>query len=408
MGMGFFQLGMNVPGRHEKSPWQPTSPQECLLKTVFSERAEALKSWHAWKQGVVLDEIDGGSQRLLPLVHERLKGLAPDDEQMERLKGVYKKTWFINQIFMTNAARVVRKLQKAGIPVLLFKGLALILKYYQNPALRPMTDVDLAVPWAQAETAGNLLQKLGYRFKIPASYPIFRENVMALKNGVNFVNESGYHLDLHWGLLKHAAFPEANRGFWERAKPVMFRGARALALTPEDQLLQVLEHGAHWGRIPTVRWVADALYILRGCREFDWGYFSNVAIEKQLAIPVFKMTTYLKNTFDFPVPDGLMKQLKNHRASGFEIRLYHSMTEPKNMFIIRSIRFYRQLFLRYQFYLRQYKKVGCDHNFLSFLRFFRFRWDLKSVWMVPLVFPHKLLKKILGYLNRKFISPGVP
>jgi hypothetical protein len=267
-----------------------------------------------------------------------------------------------------------------------------------------MTDIDVLVPWEKAESAGDVLKVMGYRFKVSPIQPVFNENYMALYNGIGFVNDSGYHLDLHWSLLKHSCYPGANDRFWARAIPVMLKGVQVLVLSPEDQLLQVLEHGAYWGVVPSIRWIADAFFIIKGCHQFDWVYFSKLAREKCLVIPIYRMMSYMKHVFDFPIPESTFSELKNHRSTDFETTLYKSMIRPKNKFFIRHVRHNIQVYLRYKYYLKEYKKVECKNPVVAYFRFFQFRWSLKSVWLVPLVFPMKLSEKIWRYLAEKFFS----
>jgi hypothetical protein len=384
--------------------WKPTRFQEFLLKAAFFEEERALEAWENWKRDADIEKIDSGSQRLMPLVYNNLRNLKTDAGMLLRLKGVYKKTWFLNQLILHNAAQIAQKMREAGISFLFFKGLALILVYYPDPGLRPMTDIDVMVPWEKAELAGDLLKTLGYRFKISPAHTVFKENYMALYNGIGFVNDSGFHLDLHWSLLKHSCYPGVNDGFWARAVPVTLKGLQALVLSPEDQLLQVFEHGAYWGVVPSVRWIADALYILKGCHRFDWEYFNKLAREQCLVVPIYQMASYMKHTFGFPIPESTLSELKDHRASDFEINLYKSMIRPKNRFFIRHVRHNVQVYLRYQHYLKEYKKVKCKNPVASYVRFFQFRWSLKSVWLVPVVFPIKLFEKIWRYLAKKIFT----
>ena len=67
----------------------------------------------------------------------------------------------------------------------------------------------------------------------------------------------------------------------------MIGSARTLGLGPEDQLLHVLVHGVRWTRMPHVRWVADAVLLLRRAKEgFDVEKFLEATRRFDAVVPV--------------------------------------------------------------------------------------------------------------------------
>jgi hypothetical protein len=64
----------------------------------------------------------------------------------------------------------------------------------------------------------------------------------------------------------------ADDDFRAAAEPVTFQGNRLRILSPTDQLLHVCGHAARWGEVPAIRWVADAVLILRE-GPIDWQRF---------------------------------------------------------------------------------------------------------------------------------------
>jgi len=328
---------------------------------------------------------------------------SPDNELMERLKSVYKKTWYLNQLFLQVAAQLIKKFQEQGIRILLFKGMGLILGYYPHPALRPMTDFDILVPRDRAKQAGDLLNSWGWRLVKGAKFPLFQAHSMVIYNSWGFTNESGYHCDLHWSVMMHNSFPHADDKFWANASIIKFNNVEALTLSPEDHLLQVLEHGVYWSRTPPIRWVADTFFILKSARNFNWDYLFNQSRELHLVIPVREMAKYLLSTFGLPIPESLISKLENHKTSKLEHQFYQSMIAPKLK--LRGFLWeYRLGWIHYQIYLRDYKKIGKYNRFLTFIRYLRFRWGLKKIWLVPLVLHLRVVNVLCRYLSRKLGS----
>jgi hypothetical protein len=69
----------------------------------------------------------------------------------------------VNQSRLRLATELVAELQRAGIEVLVLKGLALSLLFYGDLSVRPMGDVDLLVRSEQARDAVHHLEQAGYR-----------------------------------------------------------------------------------------------------------------------------------------------------------------------------------------------------------------------------------------------------
>ena len=57
--------------RPEGDCW-PTSQQRLLLRAALLEGSHAIETWNDWKRGIILDRLDRGSIRLLPLLYHNL------------------------------------------------------------------------------------------------------------------------------------------------------------------------------------------------------------------------------------------------------------------------------------------------------------------------------------------------
>jgi len=69
--------------------------------------------------------------------------------------------------------RLLAALHEADIPAILLKGAILAENLYPNPALRPMSDLDILVPHDRVLDAREVLERLGYRalHPIPLRHP---------------------------------------------------------------------------------------------------------------------------------------------------------------------------------------------------------------------------------------------
>ena len=75
------------------------------------------------------------------------------------------------------------------------------------------------------------------------------------------------------------------------------------ALGSADQLLHVLAHGARWGEVPPIRWVADAVAVERSAEGgLDWERFVAEASRRHLTVAAAEALERLAADLDFPVP----------------------------------------------------------------------------------------------------------
>ena len=101
-----------------------------------------------------------------PLVFSRLPGLAEHYDIPEYVAEELKKDYYLsatkNTLIFEELKKVLGLFNQRGIQVIVMKGAALAETVYGNPALRPMSDVDLLVKNEDLHQVDGLLKKLGY------------------------------------------------------------------------------------------------------------------------------------------------------------------------------------------------------------------------------------------------------
>ena len=127
--------------------WMPDRDQLALLRASLWTGERALDAWGEWRRAEPdLDVIEKGSYRLLPLLYRNLGPQLADDPDIGRLKGIYRRSWTVNQIGLRIGRQGIDALRGAGLDVVALKGAALLDSAYHDRGARPMGDVDLAVP----------------------------------------------------------------------------------------------------------------------------------------------------------------------------------------------------------------------------------------------------------------------
>ena len=286
-------------------------------------------------QGNSVDYLDAASFRLIPLLCHNLSPRADTIPEYPRLKGIFRFFWARHQQMLRHWRSIVQRLIESGIPVILSKGAALNLTAYGKSALRPMEDIDVLVPNAQAQEAIKVLEDAGWT-------SLFRNHYRLVEwaHACHFAGPDDAQLDLHWHLLHSDCRPDADTGFWERSQHVNWSGLKIRILGPTDQLLHTCEHGARYNVIAPIRWLADASLVLRQSQaDIDWDLLVETAREKDITLPVYETLEYLKSEFDADIPADTLRSLKQKKPTVLARLYQRSLRLPTP----KGITFWNQL-----------------------------------------------------------------
>lgn len=295
------------PGQSAQGAVWPEPDQELLLRVALASSTEAAAAWRRWVEEVDLDELDPASAQILPLAYRNLVDHGVQDERIAALKPRYALTWAQNQRSFRLLGGILRRLEAAGIETLVFKGAALIPLYYRDGGVRGMGDVDVLVKPERFHEAARVLGEEGWRSLSwrPELFDTRFEHALALYDAAR------NSVDLHCHLLMASCGPNADLPFWEGSRPLEIEGTPTRTLCTTDHLLQACVHGLNWVRVPPIRWVADAITVLRAApHDVDWDRLDHLVRELAMALPVTAALGYLRRVFDAPVPAGTMRRLE--------------------------------------------------------------------------------------------------
>jgi hypothetical protein len=194
---------------------------------------------------------------------------------------------------------------------MVLKGAALALKYYKDPGLRGMRDVDIMVPAHSLARAIQIVCDMGYvaERNLATSSILRRARV---SHAWQFLR-AGQSCDLHWRPIVRCFAPEIPAAFWEGAEPACAAGMEFLVPCPTDQLLHVCVHGLQWDWEPSVRWVADALIVAR--EPIQWDRICELSEKAHIRDRLSRALRYLRARFGMLVPAVVIERLSSNVAA---------------------------------------------------------------------------------------------
>jgi Uncharacterised nucleotidyltransferase len=287
----------------------PDARQTLLLRAGLLPAPAAIEAWQRIGPGLDVSTLDRGSTRLLPLVWSHLQRHGVD---VDHLAEHYRSTRAANERLLEQLGELLPPLHREGIPTILLKGPALVVSAYPDVGVRPMSDVDVLVPIERVADATRTLQERGW---VPQS-PLTAVG-MRLTHSLLFKHPQRVPVDLHWHVFEECCRPGDDDGLWAASVPVTIGTASTRVPAPEDQLLHVCVHGEKWVHVPGIRWIADAVTIIRHGR-VHWERLVAEAVRRRFVLRISAQLDYLRSAFDPPIPPEVMTMLAAAPVSRLE------------------------------------------------------------------------------------------
>ncbi|MGD8857899.1 MAG: nucleotidyltransferase family protein [Chloroflexota bacterium] len=292
---------------------------EALRLAVASHYGdEAGRRWSALAAGETLDWTAlaalATAHGLAPLLYAAAIALpvpAVPPEPLAHLQRSYQQTAAMNLLAEHDLAAMLHCLDEAGVQVALLKGAALLKTVYDQPAWRPMVDIDLLIQFDDLPAALAALAQIDYRPTEPEPFAN-RDGLYWNECLLHRRDRTSAQLELHWDLLGipyyASRLPAAE--LLDRARSLFVGNSQSLALAPADLLLHLCAHNFfhHQGQL----WRADvdvAFVVRRYGPELDWETFIETAVDLDLLLGVRQSLIRAAGLWFAPIPEPVLARL---------------------------------------------------------------------------------------------------
>ncbi|NBC37918.1 hypothetical protein GTZ99_15290 [Novosphingobium sp. FSY-8] len=259
----------------ERDLFAPDALQVQLLLALLAEPERARPAAQAWLEGVAFDALDEGTRRLMPMLHSRLAVMHVAHPLVPRIRGLYRQAWYLDSARRQHMQGVLAALAGLNTPLVVLKGVALGQYAYDTPVHRPFVDMDVLVHPDAFDAVVGRMRAMGYTLRREMFHAIC---AMPPARGDGLRAPGVMELDLH-----RSPYAEVfGRGhvlpLLDRVVPVPGMAAGVAMLGAEDQLLHTLSHGLRPNAVMPVRWMVDAVQLLRvQPGSIDWTLFADEA-----------------------------------------------------------------------------------------------------------------------------------
>jgi hypothetical protein len=257
----------------------PGPQRRLMLEALLLDAPRDRECFRRWLREARLDALGPEALRLVPALYAKFEPVLEPGPARDFLAAQHRRRLDRNHQLLEDGQRVVAAFAQEGIETLLFKGVAMALRYF-GPATRPMGDVDVLVRPVDVKRAEAVLQRDGWRYLWPG------DRKAADRHSHDYVNERRSGFDLHWFALHESIEPGIDAGLWERARPFDWEGVDTRVMAPCDLMLLAIANGVRRTYPLALHWLPDVAR-LAGEPGFDWEALWSEATRRGLRAAVF-------------------------------------------------------------------------------------------------------------------------
>jgi len=341
------------------------------------------------------------NERLGPFLHETIRDLDVVPSSVRRaLARSHEWARARNASLLPALAAVSSALERAGVPVIVLKGAALLETVYGGRSVRPMWDVDILVHRRDLDEVRDVLRRLGYAAARREPRP---EALAEHETEILFQREDGAaRIDVHWALFDspfHASRFEMS-WVWETAVTASLAASPARVLGPEAQLLHLCGHLAlHHGGERLLWWhdIAELLVFHRD--RLSWSEALQRARRYGLLLPLREVLPQVAERWAAPVPSGVIRELRDHRPGRDEERAFAHRWGRKPGAGLRGWHDLRGMPT-----WRQRRRYALANLFPS-AEYMQHRYGVRSRYLLPLLYPYRWFRAVRGLRSTR--TPGL-
>ena len=226
-----------------------------LLSAATQSRPVAQAAWERWRSRCAVETAGPKSQALFPMIYANLiEELGGPDATL--LKGVYRRTWYANQLALAQVKPLLEHFAAQGMPVLLLNDASVVAGHYPDIGHRVIRCIDILVHrydmqgGVTAATAAGWQAQTSESFGTPTSLSV-----------TAFSGADGRTLRVWANLLAAEPQEDTDARVWQTARSIQITDQAVPTLGPVEQLL-CLSADAFREREPPLYLYADARRLL--------------------------------------------------------------------------------------------------------------------------------------------------
>ncbi|MEA5550651.1 nucleotidyltransferase family protein [Anabaena cylindrica UHCC 0172] len=269
-----------------------------LLKATLLIGQPMLTAWENWRYSVDIENLDNSSYLLLPQLYQNLLAHGVDDSEMARLKGIYRRNWYANQLHLKSLTAVLSSFKEIGIEAIVLGnagyagvGKTKIENYRSISSFHLLLDANyletaiqhlISLNWHSVDGTTQEFRKL--RCDSSRSLPLYLQRHLFWAIPQDYTDEQVWH---------YATADWSSEAGWR--------------LSPTDQFLDGCARMFFKQRLPKssspqIHRIVDAFRLIENLGNKDWNRLITQAQRYQMILPVRNMLQLLQHLLAVELP----------------------------------------------------------------------------------------------------------
>ena len=305
---------------HLRRYW-PVGQTSLLMKAAFhSDMRIAGQAWRSWLKTCDFDKAFWSDLRIASLAHPRFSGSGDAGALEPRLRGLRRFIWSAGQIRIDAARPLLKEFADKNVIFMPIKGSVLLARDPKAISQRFITDIDVLIDHASWENAVDIALSQGWSSTMRLERNVVVHRMRQIYHALDLQCGAQGAVDLHQFSLLLNRQLGADVTLWKRAAPGTLSGIPVLLPHPSDHLAIVFGHCFLFANPRSYDWVADALATI-STPGFDWCLFTDVILDRELAVPAATALTYLAEELQCSIPsvvtERIIRQVREPFVSEF-------------------------------------------------------------------------------------------
>ena len=283
---------------------------------------EPATAWRRYRAAPGAEAADEGERRLYPFVGSRLDAAALADPAYAPIRTQRRAAHVRHELLFNAAEELADLFGTAGIRPIFLKGLAVQIRAYGDRVIRASSDIDIFVAPDELGRCLALIEQAKWVRKEERPRTGDPGLIAAMRVKMTWRMPRGVLVDIHWVPREPLEFDAAlTADFVASAVARDYRGRTWLIPSDPWLLFEAIEHGVTWNEVTPIRWLIDALAILRiADTPMDWDRLCAL-IERNRLTRIFAIGLGALADYGDDVPESVIARLSRQDISLME-RLY--------------------------------------------------------------------------------------
>ena len=320
--------------------YQLSPDRQLLLQAALLDKNAALTAWEQWQSSVDIEVLDSDSYLLLPQLYQNLLAHGVEAAPMARLKGIYRRNWYANQLQLKRLYHLLANLQEMGIEAMMLGDAAL---FQVVGSYRQISNFQLLVRAHDLERAIRHLSDLNWQSYGDRSSTFIHlqddcQHSLYLQGRLFWAIPQEYTDELVW---QHATQSQDDLAGWQPSATDLFL-VMCARMFDRNQSLQIGD-------------LADAMMLMRSGTALDWLRLIAQAQRYQMILPVRNTIVLLERLFQAAPPNWVLPALWQMPISRLEWLNYQGLAGDRQAWRSAKLARTSQQFDRFAARVRQLK-----------------------------------------------------